>query len=150
MRKYLLLLALGFGTIVSFSQSPEIMIDEYQMPKLGVELLIAEKEFPEIDYTVMLADNWAPLKDQQLINQLTKPVRVVLCGAEYGVNVDYLNLARKTKGSVHLMEEDLMDLAAMHEGEVLKIGNRAFQIVKGEFKEIHDAVGDSIYTPRIL
>jgi hypothetical protein len=109
-------------------------------PENNIEaLLLTEKEFPANDYQVLIADNWAPIKDKALMNKLTKPVRIVLCGVgEYGINVDYLNLARVTKGSVHLMEEDLYQLASMHEGETIKIGRMHLKVVDGEFKEVGD------------
>ena len=109
-------------------------------PENDIEALLqTEKQFPDNEYQVLIADNWAPIKDKILIEKLTKPVRVVLCGGtEYGINADYLNLARKTKGSVHLMEEDLYELAALHEGETIKIGRVSFKIVDGEFKQVPD------------
>jgi hypothetical protein len=104
-------------------------------PENNIEaLLLAEKEFPENDFQVLIADNWAPIKDMSLMQKLTKPVRVVLCGVvDYNINIDYLNLARQTKGSVHLMERDLYNLSALHEGEILKIGRKSFKIKDGVF-----------------
>jgi hypothetical protein len=106
-------------------------------PENDIEaLLTGEKEFPEKDFQVLIADNRAPVKDKILCDKLTKPVRIILCGAnDYDINVDYLNLARKTKGSVHLIEKDIPDLTSFHEGEVLKIGKKEFKIEKGSFVE---------------
>jgi hypothetical protein len=110
-------------------------------PENNIEALLqAERDFPDNKFQVLIADNWAPIKDKILMGRLTKPVRVVLCGANgYNINVDYLNLARRTKGSVHLIEEDLDQLAAMHEGETIRIGRLRFKIVDGEFKEVADS-----------
>jgi hypothetical protein len=85
---------------------------------------------------ILIADNWAPLKDYSLIGDITRPVRIVLCGTQWGVNVDYLNLARATGGSVHTMENDLLDLAKMNEGEEVSIGRETFKISKGKFVKI--------------
>ena len=102
-------------------------------------LLQAEKDFPDARFNVMIADNWAPIKDKILSHRLTKPVRIVLCGVyENGVNVEYLNLARLTKGSVHLMEQDLTNIALMNEGETLQIGNRRYKVLNGVFEDITD------------
>lgn len=106
-------------------------------PENNIEALLkAEKAFPNTDFQVMIADNWAPIKDKVLSLQLTKPVRIVVCGAtEFNVNIDYLNLARLTKGSVHLMESDLYNLSGLQEGEILKVGKNNFSVKNGVFVE---------------
>ncbi len=106
-------------------------------PENNIEALLkAEKDFPAAGYQVMIADNWAAIKDKVLWQHLTKPVRIVVCGAtEFNVNIDYLNLARKTKGSVHLMETDLYNLSGLKEGEILKVGKNTFVVKNGMFVE---------------
>jgi len=106
-------------------------------PENNIEALIkSEKDFPASEYQVMIADNWAAIKDKVLWKHLTKPVRIVVCGAtEFNVNIDYLNLARKTNGSVHLMESDLYNLSGLKEGEVLKVGKNSFVVKHGMFVE---------------
>ncbi len=106
-------------------------------PENNIEALLkAEKAFPATEFQVMIADNWAAIKDKALWQQLTKPVRIVVCGAtEFNVNIDYLNLARKTKGSVHLMESDLYNLSGLKEGEILKVGKNTFVVKNGMFVE---------------
>ncbi|MEP7237300.1 MAG: hypothetical protein ABI685_05535 [Ferruginibacter sp.] len=109
-------------------------------PENNIEALLkAEKAFPESEFLVMIADNWAAIKDKVLWQYLTKPVRIVVCGAtEFNVNIDYLNLARKTKGSVHLMESDLYNLSGLKEGEILKVGKNSFIVKNGIFVETGD------------
>lgn len=106
-------------------------------PENNIEALIrAESAFPATEFQVMIADNWAAIKDKMLWQHLTKPVRIVVCGAtEFNVHIDYLNLARKTNGSVHVMEKDLYNLAGLKEGEVLKVGKNTFVIKNGMFVE---------------
>jgi len=106
-------------------------------PENNIEALLrAEEAFPATEFQVMIADNWAPIKDKVLWKNLKKPVRIVVCGAtEFNVNIDYLNLARITKGSVHLMESDLYNLAGMKEGEILKVGKNSFIVKNGMFVE---------------
>lgn len=106
-------------------------------PENNIEALLkGEKVFPDAEFQVMIADNWAAIKDKALWGQLTKPVRIVVCGAtEFNVNIDYLNLARKTKGSVHLMESDMYNLSGLKEGEILKVGKNTFVVRNGMFVE---------------
>lgn len=109
-------------------------------PENNIEALLkAEKDFPAAEYQVMIADNWAAIKDKVLWQHLTKPVRIVVCGAtEFNVNIDYLNLARKTNGSVHVMESDIYNLSALKEGEILKVGKNGFVVKNGMFVETGD------------
>ena len=106
-------------------------------PENDIEaLMLAEREFPGTDFQVLIADNMAPVKDKILSAKLHKPVRIILCGANpYNINIDYLNLARQTKGSVHLIEQDIYDLASLHEGEILKAGKKSYKIENGSFVE---------------
>ena len=106
-------------------------------PENNIEALLrAEEAFPNTDFQVMIADNWAPIKDKVLWKNLKKPVRIVVCGAtEFNVSIDYLNLARITKGSIHLMETDMYNLSALKEGEILKVGKNSFVVKNGMFVE---------------
>ncbi|MCC7502250.1 MAG: hypothetical protein IT229_06955 [Flavobacteriales bacterium] len=100
-------------------------------PENNVEaVLAAEKHFPKGDL-VMIADNWAPIKDKSLTDRITRPVHVILCGVAGGVNVEYLELARATGGSVHTMESDLVRLADLNEGERFDLDGEPFMIKEG-------------------
>ena len=95
-------------------------------------ILKSLQEMNDVEEIVMIADNWANIKDLCLADKIKKPVRIILCGAENGfINVDYLELACKTKGSIHIMNEDLENLIKLSEGEVFSFGKKLFKIVKG-------------------
>jgi hypothetical protein len=99
-------------------------------------LITAKKYVTEKDTFTMIADNWAPIKDYKLIKEIKNPVRIILCGVYDKINTDYLNLARDTKGSLHLIEEDIYNLALLKEGETIKIGTNTYIIEAGVFKEL--------------
>lgn len=106
-------------------------------PENNIEaLLYAIKEAPGTKDFVMIADNTAPVKDIALLDQVTKPVHIILCGANYGINPQYLTIARKTGGSIHTMENDLENLILKNEGEKFEFMGEHFQIVKGEIVKI--------------
>ncbi|MBC7536420.1 MAG: hypothetical protein H7258_12065 [Ferruginibacter sp.] len=107
-------------------------------PEYDIEALLAgEREFPGNDFQVLIADNRAPIKDKILSGKLTRPVRIILCGAnDYNINVDYLNLARQTKGSIHLINQDISAPALLKEGEILNVGQKIFKVEKNIFIEI--------------
>lgn len=83
---------------------------------------------------VMIADNNAPVKDIALLSRFKTPVHIILCGVANGeVHTDYLNIARKTGGSVHTIEEDITGLAQISEGQELNIGGFRYRIMGGNF-----------------
>lgn len=97
-------------------------------------LLRGLKACPECEEVVMIADNYATPRDMELLEQVDRPVRVVLCGTEYGLNIAYLNLALETGGSIHTIEEDIENLKQLSEGEELRIGKEVFIIRDGKFE----------------
>ncbi|MFT3679650.1 MAG: hypothetical protein QM791_05230 [Ferruginibacter sp.] len=106
-------------------------------PENNLEALIKAGEIcNSCDSIVMIADNWAPVKDIALLSLLSKPVKIILCGVYGSINTDYLNIARKTKGSIHLIEQDIYELSKMKEGDILEINGRKYTITGGEFKEL--------------
>jgi hypothetical protein len=104
-------------------------------PENNIEaLLAAEKECISCDSVVMIADNWAPVKDISLLAAVKHPVKIILCGVYGPVNPDYLTLARKTGGSLHLIERDIYELSLMKEGDSIDIGGTRYKIVDGTFR----------------
>jgi hypothetical protein len=86
---------------------------------------------------VMIADNHAPIKDLRLLESFRIPVHIILCGADEGwILPDYLKVAWKTKGSVHTIEEDIISLARLTEGQQVRVGKTLYRIMGGEFIEI--------------
>lgn len=103
----------------------------------GVEAILkAQKQYPQSREIIFIADNYADMRDFSLIPQIKIPVRVVLCGTHFGVNRQYLELARKTGGSIHTMEQDLYDLSKIAEGKTFVIGKQAFIIREGKIEPL--------------
>lgn len=104
-------------------------------PENNVEaLLYGLSVCPECEEVIMISDNWASPRDLALLKKVTKPVRVILCGTEQGINVEYLNIARETGGSVHTIKEDIENLLNLNEGQEIKIGKETFIIKNGKFE----------------
>lgn len=103
-------------------------------PENNVEAIMdGIKTDPNCKEIILIADNWANMRDYSMIADIKKPVRVIICGNSFGINTQYLDLARVTHGSVHTMEEDLMQLFKLNEGEEIKIGKQVYQIIDGKF-----------------
>jgi hypothetical protein len=105
-------------------------------PENDVEAVLqAIKENPKVKEVILVADNWADMRDYQLIRKIDKPVKVILCGTGEGINTQYLDLAKATKGSLHTIEEDIADLTKVSEGHEVKIGNETFIFKGGRFRK---------------
>lgn len=103
-------------------------------PENNIEALLKGTELcPYSEDIILIADNWANVKDIELAGEIKKPVHIILCGTWFGINTQYLDLARITGGTVHTIEEDLNDLALLNEGETITLGGTIFKIIKGKF-----------------
>lgn len=103
----------------------------------NVEALIeAQKKYPKAKSLVMVADNWANMRDTALINEVKLPVKVVLCGAQSSINTQYIDLAYRTKGSIHTIEEDIVDLLKVTEGKDIIINKKRYRLIDGVFVRV--------------
>lgn len=97
-------------------------------------ILEAQKQYPDRSSFILIADNYAPVRDMALLKKIKKPVHVILCGTQSGyINVEYLEIAHQTGGSVHTIERDIENLAEMSEGAKIEIGGITYQIQRGKF-----------------
>jgi hypothetical protein len=107
------------------------------IPENNIEaLLYGLDACPDCQAVVMIADNHSGVSDMQLLPQIKKPVRIILCGVLQKINPVYLTIARSTGGSVHLAETELQNLAALQEGETITLFNTMYKLVKGKFEMV--------------
>ncbi|MFN4081734.1 MAG: hypothetical protein ACK4NS_12610 [Saprospiraceae bacterium] len=108
-------------------------------PENDIEAIIEGlKACPSCDEVVLIADNNATPRDLELLSQIDKPVRVILCGVKYSVNPAHLYIAWKTKGSLHTIDRDINELAAMKEGDVIRVMDIPFRIKDGKFTRLSE------------
>jgi hypothetical protein len=87
----------------------------------------------------MIADNFANIKDFELIKQINKPIHIIICGTNnFIVNTDYLDLARATKGSIHSIEQDIENMVNINEGQILKFEGKKYILEHGKFHQLID------------
>ena len=91
---------------------------------------------PDCKENIMIVDNNSAVRDIELLVDVDQPVRVIICGSKGDVNEDYLNIARLTGGSVHLIEQDLFDLMKLNEGEEIEIGKSVYRILEDRFVRV--------------
>jgi len=72
-------------------------------------ILFGLQKNPDCKEVILIADNWATPRDMALLNKIKVPVHVILCGST-SLNLEYVKVARKTKGSIHTIEHDLYNL----------------------------------------
>lgn len=117
----------GFDTISRKAFECMSAGDGGDIPENYVEAILAViKQFPKSAEIVVVADNWASPRDLELFQKIDRPVHFILCGSRSGVNIDYLFLARQTGGSVHTVNQDVMNLGTMKDGEFIEIGHQKF------------------------
>lgn len=105
-------------------------------PENDIEAMLhAQKAFPDLDALILIADNWAPVRDLSLLAELRVPVHVVLCGSPDGRALHhYVDIALATQGSVHTIESDLYLLSGAVEGHIIHIGDQKFKVHKGRLQ----------------
>ena len=90
----------------------------------------------KVEDVILIADNWAKARDIKMLARIKVPVRVILCGVFDGmeINEDYLNIAYKTKGSVHTIEQDITDLMKQGKDKKFNINGVDYIIKNGSIK----------------
>lgn len=103
------------------------------------DLISAIQEYPNAKEFVMIADNFANIKDLELIKQVNKPIHIIICGTgNFMINTDYLDLARSTNGSIHSIEQDIENMMNINEGSVIEFDHKKFVLRNGKFQPLVD------------
>lgn len=114
---------------VTRSLSPLCSID---LPENDIEALIdAQKQLKKGTELILIADNYSPVRDIELVDQVVHPVRVIVCGVVDKINDDLLEIALKTKGSIHTIEEDIMNLSNLKDGDEIIINRNIYKFMDG-------------------
>ncbi len=104
------------------------------IPENDIEALMRSFEnCKECAEAILIADNLSDCRDFPLLWKIKKPVHVILCGTKDGVNTQYLEIARRTGGSVHTIEQDIVNLQKLNEGDTFFIGKQKFMLKEEKF-----------------
>ncbi len=71
-----------------------------------------------------------------LLRYVYQPVKVILFGTAFGINVNYLDIACQTPGSIHTFKNGVYNLADLKEGDTVDIGNETFRLIHVKFTRI--------------
>jgi hypothetical protein len=107
--------------------------DGGDIPENDFEALIKSmKRYPQFDEVVLIADNNSWVRDFDLIDSIQVPVHTIVCGNYYGIHTDYINLAYRTGGSVHTIEEDIYHLASGLEAGLVLIQGTSYTLTSDD------------------
>ena len=95
------------------------------------------KQYPSANEIILVADNMESMRDYKYLNKIKIPVHVILCGAENRINIQYLDLARQTKGSVHTKNSDIINLQDIKEKTRFFIEEKEYLFENGKFHFIY-------------
>ena len=116
----------------------EVMLSGYggDKPENDLEaVLYGMEKAGDFDEIVLIADNSSPVRDIELLSQIGKPIKIILCGTSRtkGIHPHYLEIARKTKGSVHTITDDILNLANKKSGETFEVSGQTYQLIDEHF-----------------
>lgn len=104
------------------------------LPENNVEAVIyAKKEFPNAKEIILIADNFATPRDLKLCNELSVPVKVIVCGGAI-LNEAYLDIVYYSKGTLVYNEAEITNISSFEEGATVKVGSMTYILSKGHFK----------------
>lgn len=99
-------------------------------------LLYANSKFKEADYFILVADNYAAVRDLSLLSKLSKPTKIIICGSLNGnVLIDYIKIALQTGGSICTIEDEI-NFAGKKEFSEFSVGKQKFIVTNGKLELI--------------
>lgn len=134
----------GLDTVLASMAAAVAAGDGGAPPENDIEALLDGVRYHAPDKElILIADSHSPIRDMELLEHLQVPIRIILCGAEArnrryrylkpDVNEQYLDLARRTGGSIHTLHQDLLHLGQLSEGERVQIGRFWYLLRHGHF-----------------
>lgn len=107
-------------------------VHNYDDAENDIEALVfAQKTFPDAEHLILLADNMSQVKDMNRLDEVKKPVHVVLCGTtgsdlSQPFQADHYTIASHTKGSLHTIEDDI-NPNAIPRHTILRVGKHYYR-----------------------
>lgn len=102
-------------------------------PENNIEAILTSMErFPEHKEIILIADNFACIRDIELAYKITKPIRIIVCGysKDFGVNTHLAYLAKISNGGLYTLENDIENLRIelLEKGEIAHNKDNRFYI----------------------
>lgn len=111
--------------------------DGGDVPENNLEAVLAAINlYPQFTNVVLIADNFATPRDLSLLSKIHIPIKVILCGTYAGLNTNYMDMVRSNKGSLHTIDDDIVNLTYLNEGEEISISGHTYKIHNGKFEQV--------------
>ncbi len=111
--------------------------DGGDIPENNIEAVLeAIRMFPEYTNVVLVADNFATPRDLELLSKIKIPIKFILCGTYVGINTKYMDMVKQNKGSLHTIDDDIINLVNLNEGEEISIDGISYKLKSGIFETI--------------
>lgn len=108
------------------------------IPENDIEaILFASSRCADCTNIIHVADNNATPRDLGLLVDVTKPVHVIVCGVTSFVNPALIDVAYKTGGTLHTIEQDIVNLSSMRIGEHITIGEADYRLSSDGFEHVN-------------
>ncbi len=97
------------------------------LPENDLEaLLAAQNACPDCSKLIWIADNYAVPRDFALAEKITKPVLLILCGADYRINPRLLTLAKRLNAQVAVSGGFIPRFPDLKNGDLFKVRGETF------------------------
>ena len=115
-------------------------------PENDVEAIIRGiNRFEDFDELILIADNNSCMRDFSLVANLDVKVNIIVCGARYGINPQYINLAYLTGGSIHTIEDDIQHLNSKVKNKELNLTKLSYKLTGEDLFEVKDKMKNLRY-----
>ena len=116
----------------------EVMLSGYggDKPENDLEAVMKGMEkATDFQDIILIADNSSAVRDMELLSQINQPIKIILCGSGQGkpIHPDYLKIAHQTNGSIHTINEDIIKIGKLQEGDVIEVAGLNYFIKDGDF-----------------
>jgi hypothetical protein len=81
---------------------------------------------------LLIGDNYSPVRDISLLDQVAIPVNVLLCAAEKSIRLEYLKIVKKTGGKL-ILNGTVHDFSDLQKGGVVKLNNLKYRFDGSDF-----------------
>lgn len=70
-------------------------------------ILTGQQYLTDFHSVILVADNKSEVRDMEILDEITYPVHVILCDVEGEIHPHYKEIAQRTGGSIHTIEQDI-------------------------------------------